>query len=241
MNESSVIILTSGLSGSSVVSNLISRTGYWTGEETWKKNDYDTHENAVLVNLNMRLLETIRYQGNYTRHVDHDALERIKAIDPIKNHSEYVKFVSSCNMNSPWIWKDPRLWITIPFWDRILDNNIKYIHLDRSLLQRWISVNSRRQIQSFCYLKKHINHINQNISAFLIANKKKYLYMNFDDLITKPEEMLVELNNFLGTHLDKNDLISVYNKPLYKKNRGVMDFAKASAIYLKNYKARYKY
>jgi hypothetical protein len=43
-----VIILTSGLSGSSVLAGLIANAGYWVGDETFKKDDYDTFENREL-------------------------------------------------------------------------------------------------------------------------------------------------------------------------------------------------
>ncbi len=50
-----VIILTSGLTGSSVLSGLISRGGFWTGD-THKKEDYDTYENKRLIELNLSLI-----------------------------------------------------------------------------------------------------------------------------------------------------------------------------------------
>ena len=67
MKSHGVIILTSGLSGSSVVSNLISRGGYWTGDSTHQKRDYNTYENEALIELNQKLFELAGYNGNYTR------------------------------------------------------------------------------------------------------------------------------------------------------------------------------
>lgn len=240
MTKANVMILTSGLSGSSVVSNLISRAGYWSGDQTYKKKDYDTHENEQLVILNETILEQIGYKGRYTREIDYAAVQKIQGVDEFDNHSKYVEFVKACNQYSPWIWKDPRLWVTVPYWDRILGDNIKYIHLDRSLFQRWISVNLRRQIQTFSYLKRYSNGINQIISSFLQQQDKDSLFLNYDDLIMEPEVTLQKINEYLDCQLTLDDLKAVYKYPLYKKNRGFIDFMKAVSVYLKNYSQRYR-
>ena len=51
-----VIILTSGVSGSSVLTGLIAKAGYWTGDTTAKK-EYETYENQELIDLNLRLFK----------------------------------------------------------------------------------------------------------------------------------------------------------------------------------------
>ena len=49
-----VIILTGGLTGSSALAGLLTEAGYWCGEDTFKKSDYNTYENAELIALNRR-------------------------------------------------------------------------------------------------------------------------------------------------------------------------------------------
>jgi hypothetical protein len=53
--KSNIVILTTGSSGSSVRAGIIATQGYWLEYKT-KKLDFDTYENARLVNLNMYLL-----------------------------------------------------------------------------------------------------------------------------------------------------------------------------------------
>src|ERR1700686_3366711 len=60
-----VIILTSGLTGSSVLTGLIARAGYWPGDRTHKKKEFDTYENEELIDLNRRIFEQANYHGNY--------------------------------------------------------------------------------------------------------------------------------------------------------------------------------
>jgi len=236
--KDNVIVLTTGLTGSSVLSNLISRAGYWTGDETFKKNDYDTHENIELVRLNTEILNKYNYKGKYTDNIDHNAISIIDSLDIDVNAGEYLSFLNCCKDKSPWIWKDPRLWVTILFWNKILDSNIKYIHLDRGLMQRWISVNLRRQIESVGHIKTNTDYINHRIVNFLVENKKEFIRINFDDLLLHPEKTIDTINRFLSINLVLDDLKAVYDFPLYKRKRGFLDFIKALAIFSKNYNER---
>jgi hypothetical protein len=71
-----VIILTSGVSGSSVLTGLISRAGYWTGDTTHKK-EYDTYENQELIDLDLLLFKHAEYTGRYTMEFSSEAIARI--------------------------------------------------------------------------------------------------------------------------------------------------------------------
>jgi len=234
---SNVIILTSGLSGSSVLSNLISQAGYWVGDDTCKKKDYDTYENAKLVSLNQQLIELSGYRGSYTQGYDTVAIDRIKALDI--DTAPYQAFIKDCENHSPWIWKDPRLWVTFDFWAPLLkEADIKVVFLDRGMLQRWISVNIRRQIQSYAYTKYYTSSINNKIKDVIQRNDIDSCDINFDDLLLTPEKVLETLSQFLNINLDIDDLSRVYNKRLYKKARGWGDLVLAILIFVKNYQHR---
>jgi hypothetical protein len=116
-----VIILTSGLSGSSVLTGLISRAGYWIGDETFRKAEYDTNENKELIELNLRLFGEAGYKGNYLLEFSQPAMNAIAALEGKIDLSAYRSFVTKCDEHGPWIWKDPRLWLTIRFWKNLLD------------------------------------------------------------------------------------------------------------------------
>ena len=59
-----IIVLTTGLSGSSFFVNLLSKNGFWAGDKTIFKNNfsgvYDTFENSALVKLNDFLLSEMK-------------------------------------------------------------------------------------------------------------------------------------------------------------------------------------
>src|SRR3974390_1829147 len=77
--KKNVIVLTMGLSGSSVLTGLLSKAGYWTGGETFRK-EYDTYENRGLIGLNSKLLEAAGYRKDYTSEFSWDAIKQVTSL-----------------------------------------------------------------------------------------------------------------------------------------------------------------
>ena len=61
-----VIILTGGLTGSSALAGLLAAAGYWSGEGTFRKRDYNTYENSELIRLNRQLMQRAGAGEEYT-------------------------------------------------------------------------------------------------------------------------------------------------------------------------------
>ncbi|MGH7495710.1 MAG: hypothetical protein ACREOO_25420 [bacterium] len=235
------IVLTGGLTGSSVLTSLIARAGYWTGDNTFKKQDYDTYENQELIKLNRKLIDESGYKGNYIMEFANEPIRLISGMHENIDQRPYVSFMENCNNHRPWVWKDPRLWLTIRFWKNFLDlNTVKFILLTRDNLQMWISATLRRQIQSYEFCKNCSDGIVQSFIDFCGENSQPYLHLLYDDLILHPEPTIAKLNEHLDTELALEDLRTVYRNPLYKMPRSTGKFVKAGLIYLKNYSVRYK-
>jgi hypothetical protein len=235
-----VIVLTSGLSGSSVLTGLIARAGYWTGDSTHKKRDYETFENRELIELNLRLFQEAAYTGNYQVEFCSQAMDDIASLSGRITDDAYARFVEKCNQHQPWVWKDPRLWMTIRFWRDFLDlGDCRFILLTRGVMQTWISSTLRRQIVSYNYLRTLENRIQQSVLKFIEQNAASYLHLSYEGLILRPADTLKELNRLLETELTVEDLKRVYYKPLYKSPRpSWANHLKAVAIYAKNYSER---
>lgn len=219
---------------------MICRAGYWAGESTQKKEDYDTYENKELIRLNRNLLGLARYTGNYTIEFSEEALARIGCLAGTIDDREYKLFIERCNQHRPWIWKDPRLWLTIRFWKSLLDlEDCRFIVLTRGFMQSWISAILRRQIRTYRDYTAYEKRIKSSVLGFLSENNLPYLHMRYEDLIVRPAKSLCEVNEFLGSALTVEDLKSVYHKPLFKNPRPpILNYAKAMLIYLKNYPKR---
>jgi hypothetical protein len=236
--KKNVIILTLGLSGSSVLTGLISRAGYWTGDDTFKK-EYDTYENRELVRLNSELLAAANYRKDYTSEFSWDAVKQVSSLQGKVDLTAYRTFLSQCEAHRPWIWKDPRFYLTIRFWANLLNfDQIKFILLTRDQVQSWISQQLRRQVCTYGYFRRYDNGLRQSLVSFLEENRIAYLVLYYDDLILHPEDALARLNRHIDASLTVDDLKAIYTGQLYRKPRSYWDFAKAVAIYLKNYSER---
>jgi hypothetical protein len=237
--KKNIVILTHGWTGSSVFSALLGRAGYWLGSETMQKPDYDTFENADLVGLNRRLLETALPA------VDHEHRFRVDDVNALAEAAErldlapYERFVQRCNERSPWLWKDPRLTWTIRVWARYFDPaHTAYLVLTRDDRQAWISANTRRHIQSMAFTRQYNHGITGANLAFLRDARLPYLKMSFEDLLLAPHPTLQRLNGFLGLELTLADLQAVCREPLHRKSRGLKDLLLAGLIYAKNFHER---
>ncbi len=235
-----VIILTHGWTGSSAFTALVGKAGYWYGDETFQKVDYNTHENMELVELNNRLLSELEYAGDREHQVvTSDVLDELERKADAIDLTPYKEFVERCGKNCPWIWKDPRLTWTIRVWARFLPmNDISFIILTRDEKQAWITSNLRRHIQSRTFTRAYNNSITETLESFLNQQGQEYVSFQFEDLQLTPERTIEKLNGFLGVCLSMDDLMSIYKLPLYKKSKDWKDYIKAMAIYLKNYKVR---
>jgi hypothetical protein len=236
----SVIILTSGLTGSSVLTGLISQAGYWTGDSTVKKKDYDTFENAELIELNRKIFKAADFKGNYLMHFSAEALAGINSLSRTVDGSLYRAFVEKCNLHGPWVWKDPRLWMTIHFWKDVFDlRECKFLVLTRNFRQLWVSTILRRQIISYRESKAYEQHVTHSAIEFLERNQLSYLPIRYEDLVVHPAPTIAKLNAYLDTDLTVDNLKNIYRKPLYKlPASSPADFVKALMIYLKNYPQR---
>ena len=240
IQKPNVIILTSGISGSSVLTGLISRAGYWTGESTFKKTEYDTYENQELINLDLELFRHADYTGNYTFDFSADGIARIASLGNTIDDRPFRQFLQTCSLHRPWIWKDPRLWLTIRFWRHLLNlEQCRFILLTRSFSRSWVSSILRRHIRSYASNKRYEQSIRDSLTDFLKSNELPYLHLTFDNLVVRPEKTIRELNAHLGTELSVADLAAIYTKPLYRAPRSsAIDYIKAVLIYIKNYSER---
>jgi len=234
----SVIILTGGLTGSSVLAGLLGAAGYWTGDGTFEKRDYNTHENASLIRLNRDLMARVGVGEEYTKYFLPDAIDAIARLE-VQEGSRFSEFVAECNAHRPWLWKEPRLWLTIRFWDRYLPaTGLRFLLLERDLLQAWISMTQRRTIQTWEYTKRYHDGVQSSLKQYLSKSGRPYLTVNYEDLIIRPEAELERLSQFLGRPVAMQHLTSTYHGKLYRKNKGFRDAVEAALIYTKNFRER---
>jgi len=204
-----------------------------------KKPDYDTWENAKLIEINDEILKHARLFDTWLQEYEWRCIGEVGSAAATLDPEQFRKFVETCNQHEPWIWKDPRLWLTIGHWIKFLPKeNVSFLIISREPLQAWISAIIRRKIQTFGYLERYYSTVHDNIVNFLDQEKLDYVDIVYEDLILRPEQVLDRINKATGNELSLADFKSVFKGKLYGRQHGVFNFLKAAAIYLKNYGER---
>lgn len=242
--KKNTFILTTGLSGSSVVTGLINQAGFWCGDKTEYKNNgtgkYETYENSDFVALNNRLVEL---SGNifhskawYEDQYRDSFTELYNKIDL----TDFKQFSDDCLKHHPWVLKDPKLWMTLGFWLKLFNGQeFRVIILTRNINQLWVSQTNKRIIYDYQYLRCSEKKTQQQLMRFLEQNNIDYLVQEYDLLEEKTENELNRLNQFLKTEINSSDWNQIYNK----KKKSFIPFlleVKAILIYIKNYTTRIK-
>jgi hypothetical protein len=237
--KKNAIILTPGLTGSSVFAALFGLAGYWLGNHTVQNTDYDTFENAELVALNRELLGALAPGFNHKRRFSIEDIVGIERASQTGELQPCREFLARCMSHSPWLWKDPRLTWTIRVWAKVMDlRQTAFLVLTRDDLQAWISANNRRRIQSMRYTREYNDGITTANIRFLEESRLPFMKASFEDLLLQPEQMLDRLNDFFGLELSMSALRSVCGERLYHRSRGFKDLVMAALIYARNYHGR---
>ncbi len=240
-NAFNVIILTTGLSGSSVLTGLFKLAGYWTGINTVVKNNstgtYNTFESEEFVKLNEKLCNLANYSFNsfsWYKAEDRKFFEKLK---DSTDCSIFNNYLIGCKKYSPWVIKDPKLWITIGYWISLLDKeDVKFIILSRNSFSLWLSQTYKRIIYDFNFLIKSEKQTKENLINYLKKNQFQYLDVKYESLVKNTNVEIQRINDFTNSKITINNWNSIYTKPssiLFWKRLLI-----APLIYLKNYRSR---
>lgn len=236
-----VIILTTGISGSSVLTGFLAESGFWAGDDTVYKDNltgkYETYENIKLVDLNNLLVKEAGVEFEGKARYAPNARDRLNDLYTEIDTTQYNRFIEECNSHSPWIWKDPRLFLTIGFWRNCLDlTNTKVIVLHRNSYELWKSLTIKRIIYSYRYLKNTEDKTRQELLNYLESNNFSYISLEYDQFTSDLVSSIKKLDEFIGMNLKKENWDKIY-KPTSKYSRYKRTLL-ALLIYIKNYKSR---
>ena len=236
-----VIILTTGISGSSVITGFLAKSGLWTGDDTVFKDNitgkYETYENKKLVDLNDSLIKEAGAEFVGKARYDVNAREKFSSLYAEIDTAKYKKFIELCDTHTPWIWKDPRLFLTIGFWKNAIDlTNTKVVVLHRDSYELWKSQAIKRIIYSYSYLKSSEDKTRHELLDYLKSNNFSFISLEYDQFTRDPSVSINKLNKFIGTDLKKENWDEIYRPTsrFSSYKRTVL----AYLIYIKNYKTR---
>ena len=129
---------------------------------------------------------------------------------------------------SPWVWKDPRLWLTVRFWHPLIDwSRVRVLLLKRDPMQSWISTLQRRQIQTYGYLSRYNEAIQASLREFLHEKQVHYLQVQYRRPGRDAGERAGANRPVSRTPLTLEHLTSTYTGPLRRKPKTWRDGVEA--------------
>ncbi len=237
-----LVILTPGSSGSSVLSGFLAEHGYWVGGDTKKifkpgedaKLDFDTFENAGLVDLDIRILKESGYANTICTDLPAPDPDAVRAVAERIDVAPFRAFAEQCDKHQPWVWKDPRLCYTIHFWNEIVDwSQVRFIYMGREAGQSYAGqLLSRRVPMSYAENVRILDNYWDSCHRFFERTGAKFVRITFEDLICEPEATVEKLAAFVGTDLDVAALERTYRGNLREKRYSGLQIAGARARYL---------
>jgi hypothetical protein len=221
----------------------MARSGLWAGDKTVFKDNltgkYETYENRKLVELNDELVKLADINFESKTYYDATARDKFDNMYSLIDATKYNAFLDECNSHSPWIWKDPRLFLTIGYWKNLIDpNKTKIIVLYRNTYELWKSQAIKRIIYSYNYLKFSEENARHELTRYLETNNLSYTTLEYDQFCRDPSTSINKINDLLGSELTKEKWDDIYRPTSRLSNykRTLL----AYLIYIKNYNSRIK-
>ncbi len=192
-----IVVLGMHRSGTSMVARLINMMGAYFGPEGsglqlseenpkgfWERNDIMTINEKVLDALDSswfgigRIAETPSFKG--------------KKFDTLRKEAR--KIILGMDAFRPWFIKDPRFCITLPFWQKLLEQPV-YVFVFREPMQVAISLNIRNDfpIDFGLALWEQYNKV-----ALANLKDQSVFYVEFDTLLSNPISTVEKLYSFLS-------------------------------------------
>lgn len=222
----SCLIFGFGRSGTSMLGGLLSRSGYFTGENSYaprNSNPLGFFEDAKINNINERILEKYDFKmfGNelknhgktYSPFHPRYGHRWLSFIDPASkiacDDSELNRDIAfAVNVKKPFAYKDPRFSYTLNIWRKHLDDNVKYICMFRDPAKVVNSVIEECSIADYLddfYINKSLVYqLWLNCYRYILDSvcpeiKSQLIFISYDHFITG--DMHHELSVFLDTEV----------------------------------------
>lgn len=227
------MIFTTGAAGSSVLTGILARQGFYLGRQT-AKLDFDTFENADLVALNMKLLRLSGYLHRDANDLPPPDVQKLEDLAETIDVTRYLQFLEECEAHRPWIWKDPRLTYTIHFWKRLMAfDDVNILVMSREFAQAYAGLILKRRVYMHPgEYRQILNNYHKSLKRFLGQfGGHNVLELTFEEFLLHPSRCIDRMNAHFGTTLSMDDVTTVYRGPLFRKRYSTSDYVRAVLQY----------
>jgi hypothetical protein len=194
-----IVVLGMHRGGTSLIADLIRRWGAYAGHESKllpadKNNQQGYWEYIPLISFNDNLLNSIGSTWLVPPGSEAEETLRARASEIVYKHpaEQLVKEMQAGGEH--WFWKDPRLTVLLPFWERIWDQAI-YVVAVRHPLEVAMSLKKRDHLPVSASLLIWQQYMLQCLRH--TEDSKQRIFIRYEKLIQSPLEACTRLSAFL--------------------------------------------
>lgn len=227
MNSTAICVLGLHRSGTSMLSNLLAKSGiYWGPPEALlgpkKENPKGYWEHQEIIELNDNILTYFSGAWNQVPHFPKDWFND-PGLTPLKQRAKEI--LAPYFEHPLWGFKDPRFCLTLPFWKTLIPN-IQLIVPYRDPFSIALSLQQRNKKRFPLPIGLEIV---QTYFYFLIQQLKNenYIFTFYDHLLTQPEQEIDRIFQF--HHFQNKPNLSVYQdiiSPEHQHHQSKRDYEK---------------
>lgn len=205
-------------SGTSLTTAIFGRKGYYVGridEQRVREGDDDNpfgyFEGDDVIARNVEVFHRAGFGGHNTwlrEMISEESIVRIAQMEPSEEHR---RFVESYQVNAPWVWKDPRLNLTLAYWWKLMDpttTGVVLVQRDPAQVFRsfqrmgWVGNGKVARKKAFQRIERHIRAAQEAIESLQIP----HITVNYQEYFSEPDEVAHRLGGFCGLDLSVEEL-----------------------------------
>ncbi len=213
-----IIIVGAPRSGTSLTAAIFARKGYFIGKierasirEGDDNNPFGYFEADDLISNNVEVLRRAGFTFHNTwKHamISERSIARLADLLPSREHRDYV---TSYQVRAPWVWKDPRLCFTLPYWWKLMDprtTGVLLVRRDEAEVYRsflrmgWCDDARPARERCRARIERHVRAAKEAIARLSIP----HITVDYADFLDRPDEVAPRLAEMCGLDLAATDL-----------------------------------
>jgi len=213
-----VIVIGVPRSGTSLTTAVFARKGYYVGQIEDERvrggdddNPFGYFEADDVIARNAALFQRVGFADNNTwlrEMISDEAIAQLTRLEPTADDRQ---FVQRYNQKSPWIWKDPRLTLTLAYWWKLMDparTRVVVVRRDideicRSFVRMgWYDRSDASRAEIVRRVERHLGAAEEALATLGIP----HLVVWYRDFLGEPDRTASRLGEFVGLELTAGDL-----------------------------------
>lgn len=213
-----ILVIGAPRSGTSLTTAIFARKGYHVGpmeEEGVRSGDehnpFGYFEADDVIAQNVALFRRVGYAEHNTWLEQPITDAEIRALGALEPSDEDRAFLETYRAREPWVWKDPRLTLTLGYWWRLMDpERIRVVFAARDprdilnsfLRMGWCTEAADSKAEALRRIHQHLQAARDAIAQHDIP----HIEINYREYLDDPEGVARRLGAFCGIELSAADL-----------------------------------